>query len=94
MKLKCKLDQIIINEQEKLINTTYLFKPTLEAYQKQVIFKVSGANADVIMENLKLPDGIGDTMILEMTLKEEQTELLGKGENGKKSGRTAANASN
>lgn len=75
MKLKCKLEQAIINEQERSINLTYIFKPILEQYKKEISFKVKGGNTPAIMENLKLPCTIGDTIILEMTLKEEQSKL-------------------
>jgi hypothetical protein len=75
MKLKMKLEQIINNRQEKTESWTFIFKPTLDEYQKRVVFKVSTGDPMETMGNLGLPQSINDTIILEMIRKEEQKKI-------------------
>lgn len=92
MKLKFDLYEITEKEKQASVTRSFEFRPTLKQYREDVVFKVKGANSEQIMDNLKLPNNVGDSVLLEMTKKDEQTELPGKGENGKKKGSGASKA--
>jgi len=87
MKIDCKLEQIIINMQEKVRNTTVLFKPVKEAYAKAVTLKISSPNIEQVLQNLELPNVIGDIISVDLATKNKQGKLPGKGENEPKTGR-------
>ena len=75
MKIKMKLEQVIDNKQEKNESFTFLFKPTLDDWNKRVILKVSCTDPYETMGKLVLPQGIGDLIVMELIKKEEQDKL-------------------
>lgn len=79
MKIKCKLEQIIDNRQEKTESWTFIFKPTLPDYAKKVKLQISCGDPSEVMGALGLPQGIGDTIVLDMITKEKQTKIDEKG---------------
>jgi len=75
-KLKLKLEQIIENRQENTESTTFIFKPTLDDYQKHVSLKISAADPYDMMGKLGLPQNISDTVIVSFSQREEQQKLV------------------
>ena len=75
MKLKMKLVQIIENRQEEVQSTTFIYKPTLEDYQKNVSLKVNAADPYAMLGSIGLPQSIGDTVIISFSQREEQQSL-------------------
>jgi len=84
MKEKFKLVKLAHTLEAKGITDTLTYKPTLKPYDEYVKLTVSGPLVEEITNSLGFPTKLGDVMVFEMTGTEEQTELPGKGENGKK----------
>lgn len=78
MKLKMKLKRINEAREENKDIYTFLFVPTLEPYSKQVRLFIRCEDPYETMGKLKLPQSVGDNIILEMIHKEEQTKLTDK----------------
>jgi hypothetical protein len=74
-KLKMKLDQIIENKQENVTAFTHIFKPTLPDLEKHVSLKITSSDPYATLGDIGLPSGIGDTVIVLFSTKEEQTKL-------------------
>jgi len=86
MKLKMKLAETVHKVKEAGMSDTLVYKPTLNPYDEYVKFSVSGPLVEELTNALGIPTNIGDTMIVEMISKEEQTKLEEAGESGKKKG--------
>lgn len=86
MKTKMMLVEIDTKDKLKGKTHTYVFTPTLKELKEYVDFRVKGPIAGDVLHTLGLPDKKGDTIVVEVLLKGEQTELEDEGENGKKKG--------
>jgi len=75
MKLKMILASKTHKEVEKKQMWQFVFKPTLEEWGKKLRFVIKCEDPYYTMGTLGLPQEIGDTIILEMIHKEEQTKL-------------------
>jgi len=75
MKLKYKLDEIDTKELETKFVTSYIFKAVDEQYDGLSPIRVGGENSKQILENLGLPDSIGDIIEVDFKAKNVQTEL-------------------
>lgn len=89
MKQKFKLVKTVHTNGKAAVTDRLEYEPTLKPYDEYVTLVVSGPMVEEVINALGYPGNKGDSMILELTKTEEQSELPGKGENGKKSGRTA-----
>ena len=90
MKTKMMLVEIDTKDKLKGTSETYIFIPTLKELREYVDFRVKGPIAGDVLHTLGLPVKKGDTIVVEVLLKGEQSELPGEGENGKKKGRSAS----
>ena len=86
MKTKMMLVEIDTKDKLKGTSETYIFTPTIKELKEYVDFRVKGPIAGDVLHTLGLPDKKGDTIVVEVLLKGEQSELPGEGENGKKKG--------
>lgn len=75
MKLKFVLEEIDTKEKKAGETRVFKYRPTMKQYKSDVLFKISGKNSETIVENLVLPTGIGDFIIIETGAKEEQEKL-------------------
>lgn len=88
MKQKFKLVKTVHTNGKATVTDSLTYEPTLKPFNEYVKLVVSGPMVEEIINALGYPGNKGDTMILELTETEAQSELPGKGENGKKKGRT------
>jgi len=79
MKLKYKLDEIDTKELETKFVTSYIFKAVDKQYDGLSPIRVGGENSKQILENLGLPDSVGDVIEVDFSPKQTQSKL-GRGE--------------
>ena len=92
MKTKMMLVEIDTKDRLKMNTYTYVFTPTLKELKEYVEFRVKGPIARDVLHTLGLPSTKGDTIVVEVLLKGEQTSLDDEAEHGTKSGRAADKA--
>lgn len=92
MKMEMKLVKIVATDEIKGHKDTVVFTPVKKELIEYVDLRVKGPICADVLHTLGLPNKLGDTIEVEVLLKGAQTNLPGKGENGKKSGRTADKA--
>jgi len=88
MKMEMILVEIDSKDKIKGHTDTVIFIPTKKELKDYVDLRVKGPLCADVLHTLGLPNKLGDTIDVEVLLKGEQTNLPGKGENGKKKGRT------
>jgi len=75
VKLKMILASKTHKEENKKQMFSFVFKPTLDTWSKKVRLAIKCEDPYYTMGQLGLPQSIGDTIILDLIHKEEQTKL-------------------
>jgi len=75
MKMKFELVKRLEAVQKDKTKFTFIFKPTVTAFEKEVQLKVTCEDPYATMVPLGLPQMIGDKVVIESREKEEQTKL-------------------
>lgn len=88
MKMEMMLVEIDSKDKIKGHTDTVVFIPVKKELKEYVDFRVKGPLCGDVLHTLGLPNMLKDTIEVEVLLKGAQAELPGKGENGKKKGRT------
>jgi len=86
MKMEMKLVKVVSTDEIKGHKDTVVFTPTRKELTDYVDLRVKGPICADVLHTLGLPNKLGDTIEVEVLLKGKQTNLEGKGENGKKVG--------
>ena len=73
--MKLKLKEIDIRKLETTETMTFKYKPTLSDYAGLVTLSVKDDKKLDPLNKLDLPIGVGDTCVIEISTKEEQTNL-------------------
>lgn len=94
MKLKYKLDEIDTKELETKFVTSYIFKAVDKQYDGLSPIRVGGENSKQILENLGLPDSVGDVIEVDFSPKQTQNRLSVGGEDGVQDKRTSRKTRN
>jgi len=75
MKLKYKLEEIDTKEKETKFITSYIYKAVDKQYDGLSPIRVGGENSKQILENLGLPDSVGDVIEVDFSPKQTQSRL-------------------
>lgn len=92
MKMKMVLVEIDSKDKIKGHTDTVIFIPVKKELKDYVDLRVKGPLCSDVLHTLGLPNQLKDTIEVEVLLKGKQTNLPGKGENGKKKGHTSDTA--
>lgn len=92
MKMEMVLVEIDSKDKIKGHTDTVIFIPVKKELKDYVDLRVKGPLCSDVLHTLGLPSKLKDTIEVEVMVKGAQEELPGKGENGKKKGRTDTKA--
>jgi len=78
MKIKMKLEKVVDTKQTKGEKWTYTWFPTQDKYDGLIWLTVKDTEEIIATDDLELPTSVDDTIIIEISKKEEQKKLGAK----------------